>query len=183
MLSNILISLAVNLVSSFVFLYLVLYMLRPKISICNQIVRQKSEIPGEANRDTYVFKIVNKSMFDAFDIQLELFSLKQIKVTSNGINERSVPLSLKLKEIKHIPPYMKTRVCKKRSYAKHAVLFRSFEDIDSILKDENQTIQLQITLRHGLTGLSRVYKTDYISHDDIIEGQFEFGNSIGIKKK
>lgn len=170
-----------NIISSFLFLLAVLWLLRPKISVCSQIAMQKNAIEGEPV--AYFFKIVNKSLFDAFDIQLELSKMEHIKVSKEGINERITDVELKHNEIKHIMPYMTTSKCKKRNYAKHAILFRSFQNLSDILKNENETLELQITLRHGLTGLSRVYKSAYIDSNDIIEGTFEFGNSLNIRKK
>lgn len=130
---------------------------------------------------TYVFKIINKSWFSAFDIQLELFKLEPYRVSAKGINNRIKAVDLKLNEIKHIPPYSTTKKCNKRSFAPHAVLFRTDEILEEILKKEGETLQLQITLRHGLTGLSRVYQKDYITINHIKVGQFKFGNSLEIE--
>ena len=170
-----------NIIASFLFLLIILWFLRPKISICSQIAKQSHAIDGESV--AYFFKVINKSVFDAFDIQLKLSKMEQIKVDRAGINERITDLSLKHNEIKHIMPYMSSRKCKNRNYAKHAILFRTFEPLEDILKNENETLELQITVRHGLTGLSRVYKSVYVDSADIIKGSFEFGNSLNIKKK
>jgi hypothetical protein len=179
---EIILSFLVNIVSSFIFLFAVLYLLRPKLAVATKICKQEMCIPGESE-PSYLFKIVNRSYFDAFDVHLELLQLTQVKVTSKGINERGKPLPMKRNEIKHIPPFMSTAKCEERSYARHAILFRTHENLERILNDENQTLQLRIILRHGLTGLSRLYKTDYINKYDIEEGEFEFGNSLEIKKK
>ncbi|MBK0381464.1 hypothetical protein I5M32_00705 [Pedobacter sp. SD-b] len=168
--------------ASFIFLFLVLYLLRPKILISDYISKQANTFDDSCST-TYVFKIINKSFFSAFDVQLELFKLEQYRVTAKGINNRIKVIPMKTNEIKHIPSYITTNTCNRTSFAPHAVMFRTNEILENILKDEKQTLQLQITLRHGLTGLSRVYHKDYITINHIKEGQFKFGNSIDIDDK
>lgn len=130
---------------------------------------------------TYVFKIINQSIFSGFDVQLELFVLQQYRVEAKGINNRIKIVPLKVNEIKHIAPYVSTKTCNKTSFAPHAVMFRTNENLDDIVKSEQRTLQLQITLRHGLTGLSRVYQKDYIGVNDIKSGIFKFGNSLKVQ--
>ncbi|WP_154648034.1 hypothetical protein [Pedobacter arcticus] len=171
-----------SVIASFIFLFLVLYLLRPKISISTYICKQVNTF-DDSTANTYVFKIINESYFSAFDVQLELFKLEQYRVTAKGINNRIKPIAMQTNEIKHIPNYISSKKCNKRSFAPHAIMFRTNEVLEEILKNEKETLQLQITLRHGLTGLSRVYHKDYITIDDIKEGQFKFGNSIDIDVK
>lgn len=171
-----------SVIASFVFLFIVLYTLRPKILISDLISKQTNSFDADVEF-TYVFKIINKSYFSAFDIQLELFKLEQYRVTAKGISNRIKLVPLKVSEIKHIPAYLSTKDCNKTSFAPHAVLFRTNEILDNILENEKQTLQLQITLRHGLTGLSRVYQKDYININDIKYGQFKFGNCLEIEKQ
>ncbi|RYE35828.1 MAG: hypothetical protein EOP42_05545 [Sphingobacteriaceae bacterium] len=177
---TILINILCSIVASFLFLFIVLYSLRPKISISSIISKQKNSF-DEGFDFTYAFKIINQSVFSGFDVQLELFSLQQYRVEAKGINNRIKSIPLKISEIKHLPPYVRTKTCNKTSFAPHAVMFRTNENLEEIVKNESKTLQLQITLRHGLTGLSRVYQKDYINLDDIKLGEFRFGNSLEIK--
>lgn len=177
---TIVVNILCSLIASFIFLFMVLYILRPKISISSIISKQKNSF-DEGLDFTYAFKIINQSIFSGFDVQLELFSLQQYRVEAKGINNRIKLVPLKINEIKHLPPYVRTKTCNKTSFAPHAVMFRTNENLEEIVKSESKTLQLQITLRHGLTGLSRVYQKDYINLDDIKVGEFKFGNSLEIK--
>jgi len=177
---EILINISCNIIASIAFLFLVLYTLRPKILICHYISKQPNAFEIDLP-STYVFKIVNKSRFSAFDIQLELFKLEQYRVTARGINNRIKAVPLIIDEIKHIPPFKSNKNSNKSSFAPHAILFRTNCKLEEILIKETETLQLQITLRHGLTGLSRVYQKDFITLNDIKIGQFKFGNSIDIE--
>ena len=166
--------------SAIAFLFFVLYLLRPKILISEFICKQQNQFENDP-KYIFVFKIINNSNFSAFDIQLELFRLEEYRVTPKGRNIRIKLIPLVVSNIKHIPPYIRTKVCNKTSSAPHAVMFRTIENLENILNIESQTLQLQITLRHGLTGLSRVYQKDYININNIKSGQFKFGNNLEVE--
>lgn len=169
-----------SMVAAFAFLFFVLYVLRPSISITDCICKTKN-VYDDSSEYVYVFKIYNKSFFSAFDLQFELFKQTQTRVNQHGINQINQALSLHVSGVKHLDAHASNRKCKNTHYAKHAYLFRTHEDLEQILSDDNQTIQLQIVLRHGLTGLSRAYKKDYINLKDVKSGKFNFGNSTEIE--
>ena len=179
MITTILINIVCSIIASTIFLFIVLYTLRPKIDISHYISKQLNtfdNIPASV----YMFKIINKSFFSAFDIHLELFKMEQYRVTATGNNYRIKVVPLIISNIKHLPPFKSTGSCKKTSLAPHCTLFRTTEPLEELLVKENDTLQLQITLRHGLTSLSRVYRKDYISTKDIKTAPFTFGNSLEI---
>lgn len=169
-----------DMVAAFAFLFFVLYILRPRIAISDCIAKQENTY-DKSTQYVYIFKIYNQSLFSAFDLQFELFQQTQYRADKYGINQINHPLNLHVSGVKHLPRYHSSRMCKKTSFAKHAYLFRTGEDLEQILRDDSKTIQLQIVLRHGLTGLSRVYKKDYININDIKTGKFKFGNSCNIE--
>ena len=68
----------------------------------------------------------------------------------------------------------------KKNYADYAMLFRTYEDLPTILNNERNAIKIQITLKHGLTGLSKVYHVEYVNCSDIKKGHFAFGNNFAI---
>lgn len=177
---EILINIVCNIIASLAFLFIVLYTLRPKVEISEYICKQINDYETSP-QFIYVFKIINKSRFSAFDIQLELFKLEQYRVTAKGINNRINLVPLVVNHIKHIPPFASTAHCHKSSFASHALVFRTNVTLEHILNKERETLQLQVTLRHGLTGLSRVYQKDYIKINAIKTGQFKFGNSLEIE--
>lgn len=59
----------INIGSSFIFIYLLLYIMRPRIKISPHICY--SLMPLE-NEKFYIFKIVNTSFFYAYDIEIKL---------------------------------------------------------------------------------------------------------------
>ncbi len=171
-----------NILASIAFLFIVLYTLRPTIRICDKISKQRNTFNDTPPTDhTYVFKFVNRSWHSSFDINLELFVLEEYRATAKGRNRRMKPITLKRNHIKHVPSFSYDRSSKKRESAPHAILFRTNENLEEILTAQEKTLQLQVTLRHGLSGLSRVYHKDYINISDVKQGVFKFGNSTEIE--
>ena len=55
-----------------------------------------------------------------------------------------------------------------------------YENISEIIDNERNSIKIQVTLKHGLTGLTKVFSAEYVSTSDIAKGHFAFGNNIKI---
>jgi hypothetical protein len=165
-------------IGSFIFLWIVLLMLRPHIKIGDKIAKQANIFDGESEF-TFLFKIINCSIYDAFEIELELFEVYMFPAFPSGTNSRLTAIELKRKQLRQIPRWRKIK--KKNAHlADHCVSFRTNVDLEKILKDESKSLQLQITLKHGLTGLSRVYRVNYPSKRCIQEGEFRFGHSFEV---
>jgi hypothetical protein len=176
--AQLILELCVGIVGSFVFLFAVLLLLRPSIRICQVIAKQENTFDQETCF-TFVFKIINRSWFDAFEIQLELFEVSFYPAFPCGLHKRLTEIRLKRNHLKQIP---RRKLLKRNSQiADHCINFRTNIDLEAIVKNSLKAIQLQITLKHGLTGLSRVYYMDYRSPACIKPGDFEFGNKLGIK--
>ena len=94
------------------------------------------------------------------------------------MNFRYTPLTLKTSKLNFIAPYMQNLL--KKHYAEYAMIFRTYDDIETILQDERNSIQLQVTLRHGVTGLSKVYNMNFASCSEIQNGNFSFGKNFNI---
>ncbi len=62
------------------------------------------------------------------------------------------------------------------------VTFRTFEDLDSIWSDDNNSyLRFRISANHELSGLGKVFTQCYdLKKESIKEGTFEFGNSFRI---
>ena len=58
--------------------------------------------------------------------------------------------------------------------------FITYENISEIIDNERNSIKIQVTLKHGLTGLTKVFSAEYVSTSDIAKGHFAFGNNIKI---
>lgn len=165
-----------SLISSLIFIFILLFFLRPRIKICAEICK-KVGFFEEASTITYMFKVVNLSWFSAYDVTIELNSLESYPV-KNGMNFRFTPLKMKHDKLNFMP-YYRPKWYKKK-YGDFAMIFVTYEDISKILEHEHKSIQLQITLRHGVTGLSKVYNMDYAHSSLIKNGHYEFGNSFNI---
>jgi hypothetical protein len=170
------VSLITGVLSSFLFLLAALLVLRPKLRICTEICKMTNYF-GEAG-NVYLFKVYNKSWFSAFDLTLQLSSIEFYQGYPKGLNRRILDVPLVCNQIKHIPKYNRMR--EKEHFANHCVLFRTTQNIEDILKNSRQCVELQITLRHGLSGLSRVYRKEYHGLTSIKEGEFKFGNFLNI---
>lgn len=65
-----------------------------------------------------------------------------------------------------------------RTYAHHCIQVRTYDNLTEILSNPHKWVQLRITLRHGLTGLSKNFIKNYQTDAVIKRGCFEFGNSF-----
>ena len=165
-----------SLIASFVFIFSLLFFLRPRIKISSNISRRTGFFEDK-EKITYMFKVINLSWFSAYDVSIELNCLESYPV-KDGMNFRFTPLQMRRSKINFIP-YFRPNWLKKK-YGEYAMIFVTQEDLATILEDEKKSIQLQITLRHGVTGLSKVYNMDYAHHTLIKNGHFQFGNSFNI---
>jgi hypothetical protein len=161
--------------TSVIFLFVVLVFFRPKIEISPFICKQVNNLDKETDY-FYVFKIINKSYFSAFDVQLECFKTSLYRGTSGGINVRFKNIELKINSFKHIPPFQKN---KEGRTSPHCMLFRTNEKLSDLLINQDVGLRIQVTLRHGLSGLATFYVKDF-TPSSIKEGEFAFGNKVEV---
>lgn len=171
-----LLNISANLFSSLLFLFVVLFFLKPKIEIAPFICQYQSSYINEGI--VCAIKFVNRSLFSAYDVHIEISQLQRISVPPSGsMNTRYTPIQLKMSHISHIHAF---RPKWWRREAKHAIIVRTGEDLNRILQDDHNSIQVQITLRHGLTGLSKVYKQEYNVTNQIIQGKYSYGTKFSL---
>jgi len=155
----------VNIVSSLLFLFIILLLLRPKIKISYFICKNEG----------YQIKVINKSFFSAFDIKTEL-AINTKKIDSDGsTSNRYIPAQLVVKEIFKLPPY---KPFGNKKSTPNAVRFRTMENLNEIIADSNKSILFMITARHGLTGITSVFSKEFFQLSEIVEGNFTNGNSF-----
>lgn len=171
-----LLGISASFIASFIFIVFLLLFLRPRVIISTEICKRLDDF-DETKRLCYMIKVLNRSWFSAYDITGELSSVVSYPV-KDGINHRFTPLKMKTEKLTCIAPYRPAMI--KPKYGNHAMLFTTYEDIEGILKEVSRSIQFQITLRHGLTGLSKVYIMDYAQESSIKGGHFIFGNNFAI---
>jgi len=169
------ISISCSFIASFFFLFFVLVFFKPKISISPFVCARTYNSEGATI--FYTVKFVNHSWHSAYDVKIELHQLEKISVGDHKQNDRLTSLSIVKDNVSNIAPYRPSWIRKK---ANHCIIFRTREDIVSILTDEHKTIIAKITLRHGLTGLVRVFTKEYCDTAEVKNGKFSYGTKFGL---
>lgn len=161
-------------ISGCFFLFLALWLFKPKVNMPNFFCHVKLN----DNSSYFSFKFVNMSFFSAHEIKIELHKLRKIPMGSGEFNNEHKQLSLVSSQISHVPsrPFF---WIKDKSNA-HCFLVRSLENLNDILTEEQSAIVIKISLKHGLTGLSNVFEQEYANIEDIKIGKFKPGTKFGI---
>jgi len=163
---------AISVLSSFIFIFLLLYLMRPKIKISPYICYTKMK---PENHYYYVFKIVNRSLFYTYDINISLVKKVPYMVNKGKkINNRIVEIETSSNYKNHLP-----KSKRKIGYGDHAYLIRTKYDIKKDILNKDITVKLSISSKHGLTNLTRVVTQDFLSSDVIIKDkEFKFGSCL-----
>ncbi|HEV2481107.1 MAG TPA: hypothetical protein VGS79_15650 [Puia sp.] len=159
-------------VASLIFLFLVLWLFKPKIRIAPYVCR----IGDRGEAVYYSFKIVNVSFFPAHDVKIELHKTRRITMGAGKYNNERERITLVNGEISHLPA--RQPFWRRKDSDPHCLTVRSIEDISEILEDPNKGISLQVSLRHGLTGLPKVFDQEYGQGTPIKNGRFAPGTKF-----
>lgn len=165
---QILYSILCSIVASFIFLFVVLFIFKPKIRI-SPFVCKSNYLDDE---DYYFIKLINISIFSAYDITFELLEVDRYPTPNGQMNDRFRTLTLVLNQISHIPGYRPSWL---RKNAPYAIRVRTKEDLTDILKNDYKSVMIKISLRHGLTGLVKVHSKEYTDTEQIKNGKFGYG--------
>lgn len=174
---TILLNLSCSVAASLVFLYLVLILFKPKIGISKFIVYNSTyaDDPGEVH---YYIKIVNYSLFSAYDVKVELTEQRYYPTPPTGsLNKRLKPIELPMNYMQHLPPYRPKWI---RKEAAHCMRFRADENLLEIVQREHSCLRFQVLARHGLTGLVKVFHKEYSDKIQVKAGQFKYGTRFGV---
>jgi hypothetical protein len=129
---TIILNIVCSLFASFVFLFVVLFFFKPRIKIADIICKNNNQFKEDHNL-YYFFKIVNQSIFSAYDVKAELNVIEKYPTPPSGImNKRTIPLTLVLSYVSHLPAY---RPLWWRKDAEHCIRFKTTDDIDAIISD------------------------------------------------
>jgi hypothetical protein len=167
-------SILCSIVASFIFIFLVLILFKPKIRISPFICKGKY-MDGD-DTDYYFIKLINISLFSAYDVSFELLEVDRYPTPNGQMNNRFRPLSLVLNHVSHIPGYRPSSL---RKNAPYAVRIRTSEDINKILANDYKSVMVKVSLKHGLTGLVKVHSKEYTDSIQIKTGKFEYGLKFG----
>ena len=163
-----------SLIGSFIFLFLVLIMFKPKIVISPFVCKGKF-----ANADPsfyYFIKVINISLFSAYDVNVELLQIDYYPAGKGQMNTRQISLSLVEGSIRKIPGYRPSWI---RKNAPYAVKVRTTENLEEILAQDAKAIAVKVSLRHGLTGLVKVGSKEYNDESQVKMGKFAYGLKFG----
>jgi hypothetical protein len=96
----------------------------------------------------------NSSFFPAHDVKIELHKIRKIPMGNGRYNNEREKLKLVNGQVSHLPG--RTFFWNRKDTDPHCLTVRSMENIGEILSDQYNGISLQVSLKHGLTGLSKV---------------------------
>jgi hypothetical protein len=130
---------------------------------------------GDDN-DYYFIKLINISLFSAYDVSVELLEVDRYPTTNGQMNNRYRPLTVVLSHVSNIPGYRPSWL---RRNAPYAVRIRTTEDFSKILTNDYKSVMVKISLKHGLTGLVKVVTKEYIDCSQIKNGKFDYGLKFG----
>jgi hypothetical protein len=164
----------IEVLGSLLFLFLVLMVYKPWINISPFVCKNNSDFPGEGM--VYFIKFVNISFFTAHEIKVELSVIERYPTPPSGMmNKRMLPLALISSNHSHIAGYRPTWW---RNAADHCIRFRTKENLDNIIRDPFKSVEVQVTLKHGLTGLLKVFTKEYSDIYQIKEGKFHMEQNL-----
>jgi hypothetical protein len=162
-------------IASLIFIFTLLIFFRPVIRISPFLCKNQSEFGGEGTM--YFVKVVNISLFTAYDIRVEMNVLERYPTPPSGmVNKRMLPLNLVFDSHSNLPGYRPRWM---RKEADHCLRFRTKEDLDTIVKNNQKSVEVQLIARHGLTGLVKVYTQEYSDINQIKDGKFSYGTKFG----
>jgi len=174
--SYIFVAILINVISSFIFIFALLYLLKPKIEIVPIIAKQDN--PFDGITDTcYAFKIINQSFFGAYDIEAKA-NYYTVRQGENGIINK---IFHKIELRTHKINYVKRRRLIDKNYGDNCVQFFTYEDLKNEVIQNKKYIQFQITARHSLTGLSNIVTYEFVDGAYIKDGLFVSGNQKEVK--
>ena len=97
------INIGCGVIASFIFLFSVLFLFKPRIKICPFICKTASQFEGEST--VYFFKIVHKSMFSGNDVRAELNVLERYPTPPTGMmNTKKISQILKSDHLCSLDP-------------------------------------------------------------------------------
>ena len=171
-----LLGIVTSIIGSVIFLYYILTQLRPKIVISPDIAHYKDVNEPDTGKKLFYFKFVNKSKHAAFDIRVRVCELIRIPTGNKQFHERRIDLVLRKDFLAHMPRHKKLKP--EDTFAPFANISCCLSDLGPILDDQTKCVEIQIILRHGLTGLAKVFTHEYSDRKVVKNGMFVFGDTL-----
>lgn len=169
---NSLISIFTGVGASYMFLRIYLFNKKPKILISEHIC--KMNLLGKMN---YVFKFVNNSDVELYDVRIEAKILTPFNDVS-GKNLRGEEINFVDNNIYFLP-------CKtaKDDFNLHSIRIRTLDDLETRWKecDGSSYVRLTIIAKHSLSGFNKVFVKDFLHPDTITQKKFQKGDDLSVK--
>lgn len=156
--------------TSFVFVYFLLKILSPKIEISSFISKYNDD-----KGNGYIFKIINKSKFNAYNVKFYLAKRIPYIVDGVSVNHQLIEIPLIKNEVFSVPAFKKGN-----QYGDYAVLIGTNVDISLDMGIDHLEYELFVSVAHGLSNITTVTKMRFKKANKIIGKPFEFGNSLKI---
>jgi hypothetical protein len=166
-----LVGVGARLIAAFLFAYAA-FRMRPNLQVSKEVCRNSSPADGTQ----YLIKLLNKGRRSAYDVRARLFLLHPRGV-SGGTVRRREEIPLVVDETWEIPKFNKND-----KGAEYAFRFRTNKDLTSRWSaDRNATLVFQVRAVDSFSGFPKVVRQEFHRVEDIKDGDFEFGDSFGIR--
>jgi hypothetical protein len=153
----------------------VLIFFKPKILISPHIC--KGRLNDSDPTEYYFIKTINISLFSAYDIRFELLHTDKYTAENGQMHTRNTSLMLIADKASHIPGYRPGWIRKNVPYA---VRVRTTEKLSEILRNDYKSVKIKVSLRYGLTVLSKVKTKEYTDTSQVKTGRFRYGLNYGV---
>lgn len=154
---------------AFGFLFLLLTFMRPRLLLSPNICFKEGG---------YWFKIVNRSIYHAFDVKIELFKMVPVPNVGGRSNVNIYPVKLRTSDWTSMNRFRK-KYNDKDPFSLFAQTIFTDEDIATPLKKNGTYLVLQVTARHGLTGLADRFVQQF-PNESVISAGHKFAYGINL---
>tara|TARA_R110002049_G_scaffold304060_4_gene498957 strand:- start:7143 stop:7682 length:540 start_codon:yes stop_codon:yes gene_type:complete len=165
---DLIIKFLVGITSSFVFVFVILQIMKPKIKISDKICYK---LDKKGNK-FYYFKVVNMSIYDAYNVDFELQKKDPYIVDKVKVNHNIDVIKLSADGVYSIPRHKK-----ENGYGDHAVLIRTYIDLSEDIDKDNLEFVLYVSAKHGLSNLTKVTTQSFDNSTVFKAGSFKFGSN------
>ena len=179
-LSNLFFGFLSSVFSALILIYFVFWYWKPNIKISNHISKST-----ENGVDIYRIKFINYSKYNANDVEIELWQKTEYKATSNsgGRNVKMEKLKVSTENWLSIDKYLSNKSISKIELAPHCTTIKILcADLQEILNHKNHiSLSFKISVKHGLSNITKTFSRDYNDENCIKTGRFVFGNNLNIE--
>jgi hypothetical protein len=175
-----LLALIIGILSSFTSALIFLFFLsrvRPTIHISSEIARyERHGIEDGKQRIRFIIKVINRKKRPLINIKARLDLINRVNVYGGWINNRR-EIPLKINSVFEIPGFNPTAEAESYTWR-----FITYEDLDvSWENDRSQFLRFQIYAVDSLSNFAAVFTKDFFTKRNIVDGDFEFGDSLRVK--